>query len=91
LMVEAGKKAVWRLIMSILAEANQKVVDCSKTTAAPSSATIEMAKPLQAGTTTGWSRASLDKTTAVAAMIVTATSVFSVRAIRMRSWIKQYT
>jgi|688.fasta_scaffold578895_1 hypothetical protein len=39
--------------MSILAEANQKVVDCSKTTAAPSSATIEMAKPLQAGTTTG--------------------------------------
>ena len=90
-MVEVGKKAVWRLIMEILAEANQKVVDCSKTTAAPSSATIEMAKPLQAGTTTGWSRASLDKTTAVAAMIVTATSVFSVRAIRMRSWIKQYT
>lgn len=90
-MVEVRKKAVWRLIKDLITEANQKVIACSKTTGGLSFATMEMAKPMLVGTTTGWSRASLDKTTAVAAMIVTATSVFSVRAIRMRSWIKQYT
>ena len=44
--------------MEPFAKAKQRVVACSKTTGTLSYAIMEMAKPLQAGATTGCSRAS---------------------------------